>query len=1095
MMSNYWKIIESHYENRDLTALQLESYNKFATDSISDIVQNQYVNISLSKSQTFVICFQNVYVNKPYVYSSSRNKQILYPDEARDRDLSYETIVTCDIELILLDKKTNAVLSSHTHRKVELFKLPVMVNSCICNLKKSSLQNNEDIYNNGGYFIIKGKERVLVAQERINYNHIYVFKQKNKYRYIAEIRSIKESADYSVLLQSKIQNDDQIVFSIPYITQDIPVSIVFVALGSSLEFLQYHCSDYPDVCLSLMKSFQPYIHMSKEDCIEYISNFTLNKVDEIRKIRYTQHILQNEILPHLGVCAESEVKVLFLLKMIIKMIRTDKGQRMEDDRDHICNKRIEMVGDLLTNIINSLFKRSIKSVQQYIEKREEISKIDDINIINILNRFNITQRLYYCFTTGNWGLPKSNYIRQGVSQVLSRLSYLGTISHLRRVVVPIGKESRNTQVRQIHPSNYGFVDPIETPEGQQVGIIRNFSILTKISNKISTSYVIDIIDQLFTHIPREFRISNNYFRIIVSGIWIGSIEIGYITEFIDKFKYFRCIDVIPYSISISVDHDDREIIINSDSGRLLRPVIDVKKIELLNTYIEKYSVRDLWKVLLDQNIIIYIDGGEAESSVIAMRPEDINTNNIKYDYCEIHPCAMLGICSNTTPFPEHSQSPRNVYVAAMMKQAIGMYSLSHNCRFDTIAHVLNYPQKKLITTKIAQYTHCEDMPSGSEVILAVMCYTGFNQEDSILMKKSAIDRGLFNSVSYKTTSTNESKKGTHDSEIVELVPSNLRNFNYNYSKLDARGIIKKGSIVSRNDVLVGKVYYNKDVATSDCSLICKASEEGIIDRILETTNSSGYKHIKIKIRKICIPEIGDKFCQVSAQKGTIGMIYREEDMPFTSDGITPDIIINPNAIPSRMTINMLLEMLCGKVGCFSGEIHDASAFEHDGEKLVNELGDKLKDMGYNRMGTEIMYNGFTGEPFKANIYIGPAYYQRLKHLVANKIHARSFGNVQLLSRQPCAGRAREGGLRYGEMEKDCAIVHGTSSFLKERLFDMSDPYQIHICPMCGSMVNAQNNCMICEHDQTIQVYIPYACKLLFQELQAMGVKINVKPTE
>jgi DNA-directed RNA polymerase II subunit RPB2 len=595
-------------------------------------------------------------------------------------------------------------------------------------LRNTTELKNEDVYNNGGYFIIKGKERVIVAQERINYNQIYIYKQKNKYRYVAEIRSIKESADYSVLLQSKILNDGKIVFTIPYITQDIPIPILFIALGSNMDFLLDHCADDTLLYQTIQSSFQQYLYMSQENCIEFISSFTVNKIDETRKIAYTKNILKNEILPHFSTCIDIQPRIIFLLKMISKLIHTDNGSRIEDDRDHICNKRIEMVGDLLANLINSLFKRSIKSMQQYIEKREDMNRIEDLNIINVINRCNITQRLYYCFTTGNWGLPKSNYIRQGVSQILSRLSYLGTVSHLRRVIVPIGKESRNTQVRQIHATNYGFVDPIETPEGQQVGIIRNFSILTKVSNKISTTYVIDIIDRLFVVFKRTFRISNNFYCIFINGIWIGSITKRDTQIFIDHFKRYRSFNIIPDSVSIGIDHLDREININTDSGRLLRPVFNIDKIDQIPSFVKKHTLKDLWNVLLEENIILYIDGNEAESSVIAMRPENILSNTIKYDYCEIHPCLMLGICSATTPFPEHSQNPRNVYVAAMMKQAIGMYAYSHNERFDTIAHVLHYPQKKLVTTKIAEYTHCEDMPSGSEVILAVMCYTGLNVE-------------------------------------------------------------------------------------------------------------------------------------------------------------------------------------------------------------------------------------------------------------------------------------------------------------------------------------------------------------------------------
>jgi DNA-directed RNA polymerase II subunit RPB2 len=1091
-MSN-WKIIESFYKKNDLTGLQIESYNRFINEYIPAIIKEQYTILPLNNTQTLYVNFHNVYIDKPYTLDANRNRKKLYPYEARDRNLSYETGVNCNIELAIIDKKTNLVINSQMINAVELFKLPVMINSSLCNLNTTYSLKNEEMYNSGGYFIIKGKERVIVAQERINYNQTYVFKQKhNKYTHIAEIRSIKEGADYSVLLQMKLHLDEYIYLSVPYITHDIPIAILFIALGLPFNDILPYIENMEDVYKVLEKSYRPYSHMTTEECISYISDYTANKVEDSKKISYTKHILENELIPHLGVCIENKHRILFLIKMLIKLLDTANGKRAEDDRDHICNKRIEMVGELMGNLINSLFKKFMKTIQQIIEKKDEIHKVEDINFSNIINRSNITKRLYYCFSTGNWGLPKSNYIRLGVSQILSRLSYIGTMSHLRRVVVPIGKKSRNTQVRQIHSTNFGFICPCETPEGQSVGIVKNFALMTKISNHIHTVELLSTFENIFKSFNFDFNLSRNYFAIYINGRWIGSIPDTQLLEFIQQFKHFRHLEVIPKFVSIGVDPADMEINISSDGGRILRPVINTDFIHLLEDAIQNTPVESLWDKLLTENIVTYIDGNEAESSVIAMNMQELQNNPTQYNYCEIHPSLMLGLCANTTPFPEHSQAPRNVYVAAMMKQAIGMYALSHNIRYDTIANVLCYPQRKLATTKYAEFCHCEDMPSGMEAIVAVMCYTGYNQEDSVILNQSAIDRGLFHSIAFKTTMTSENKKGTHDCEVIELPSTKLQNSNYDYSKLNEHGIIPLNTVVKKNDVLVGKVYYNNDAPVSDCSLICKSSEEGIIDKILITTNSSGYKLIKIKIRQMKIPEIGDKFCQVSAQKGTCGMTYRQEDMPFTADGIVPDLIINPHALPSRMTINMLLEMLSSKVACFNGTIQDASAFEHDGEVLAEEMGNELVKLGYDRMGTEVMYNGFTGVPFKAKIFIGPAYYQRLKHLVSNKMHARSYGNVQLLSQQPCAGRAREGGLKFGEMERDCAIVHGISSFLKERLFDLSDPYKIYICAKCGVCVNSNTVCMMCKSDSIEKIQIPYACKLLFQQLEAMNMKIRIK---
>lgn len=1001
-----WNIIRKYYDEHDLTRLQIDSYNSFIVDWLPSIVENKTITIHISKTHTLVLFFRNVHVQPPTITENNTSRKF-YPSEARDRDFTYESKVLGDIDIIVVNNSTKELVETRIVKYAELFTIPVMVNSMVCNLRTNANINNEDIYNNGGYFVIKGKERVIIAQERINYNHVYVYKQKNKYKYMSEVRSVKEGADYSVLLQAKIRNDDKIVFNIPYIKSEIPVCILFIAMGVDVSFIRTQCKHFPELYSFLRTHIDKYEHISTEECIEYMSRYTASKIDESNKIRYTIHILENEIVPHLQINVSNETRVVYLLNMLSKMILTYKNKRIEDDRDHICNKRVEMVGDLMGNLVNGLFQRGCKMVQQFHEKRNDISSVHDINVCNMMSRMNITHRLYQCFTTGNWGMPKSNYIRQGVSQILSRLSYIGMLSHLRRVVVPIGKESKNTLVRQVHSSNYGFIDVIETPEGHNVGIVRNLSLMTRTSTSIDSIYVIDMVYRLFEPYNIEYVITKQHYKIYVNGVWVGSIHYEYKDVFIHRFIYLREICIIPLSVSIGIDDDDCEIIICSDTGRILRPVLTRNGVEHINE-----CSTMLWQDMVNQHYIFYIDGNEAQSSFIAMYPSDFTD---QHHYCEIHPALMLGICSNTTPFPEHSQAPRNVYVAAMMKQAIGMYSYAYRLRFDTFANVLNYPTKKLVTTQIADICKCDEMPSGQEVIVAIMCYTGFNQEDSILMNQSAIDRGLFQSVLYKTCSTSEQKKGTHDSHVIQVPIESIRNPNYNYSKLCSNGIVSEGTYVEKNDVLVGKVYYNKDQAISENSLVCKANNEGIVGRVYTTINASGYKLVKVTTYKICIPEIGDKFCQVSAQKGTLGMVLRQEDMPFTRDGIVPDIVVNPNCMPSRMTINMLLETLTGKAMCYTGEIHDASAFDHNGEELVDKIGEFLTKEGFDSLGTEVMCNGFTGLPLKSRIFIGPAYYQRLKHMVDNKIHARSYGNVQLLTRQPCAGRSKEGGLKYGEI--------------------------------------------------------------------------------
>lgn len=1257
-----WKVMESFQKKYTLSSLQIDSFNTLITTIIPESISNKNVAFPLNDTHTLVVSFNNVYIDKPHIYDEHRNKIPVYPHEARCRDLSYETHVSCDIATTIMYTETRKVIQSHHHPKVQLFTLPVMLRSCLCYLNDTFELEHEDPFDFGGYFIVKGKERVIIAQERINYNQIYVFTapKNTKYTYISEVRSIKENADYSVLMQAKLTCGGKIVFTLPYITHDIPLGIMFLAMGCIPENIRKYVGIGAEY---LRKSLEPYLTMSKENCLDYIGEYIANRVDDNRKLQYTELMLTNEILPHLGLYATIDEKCKYMGILVRKLVLTAEGKRPEDDRDHICNKRVEMVGTLLGNLIKSLFKRCLRNMQQTIEKKQS-TNTDDYNVLTIINRFNITQRIYYCFTTGNWGLPKSNYIRQGVSQILNRLSYLGTLSHLRRLVVPIGKESRNTQVRQLHATSYGFLCPVEcfdpetpvlvwpgngkvklakdivvgdilmddkgnptrvrsicdgvapmytiwqkrgmnytvtynhiltlritghrilrgsctskacsvewfdkqnlrfkcvkfnvlaeaevfrdsldtddtlditlrdyldlpksmqkklvgfklggfptpiqvvektlgpfvgwqldgngrflledytvvhnTPEGASCGIIKSFTLFTRISETIDATQVRDTLLTLFP----DLQSSSGHIHCFLNGICIGIVDDH--ESFVRQFKEFRNLDYIPWSVSVAYDCVDQEIHIYCDGGRMLRPVIKGTHVDKIAHLAETVPVETLWDTLVDNGIITYIDGGEAEQSLISIDwSPDI-------EYCELHPTAMLGVCGNHTPFPDHSQAPRNVYASAMSKQAIGFYTASHRERVDTIAHVLNYPQKRLVAPKMASVCHYEDAPGGINCIVAVACYGGWNQEDSIIINKSAVDRGLFASFSLRTLSTNEVKRNTNDYEIIELPSPNIQNATYNYSKLDSDGIVAPGTRVCKDDVLVGRVLYEHDTPGKDCSLVCKGSDEGIVEKVIVTNNSFGYKHIKIKLSDLRIPEVGDKFATTHAQKGTNSILLRQEDMPFAANGIVPDIIINPHAIPSRMTLNMLMEMICGKAGCFAGTFQDATPFSVNGEKLIDEMATVLEANGYEGRGWECMYNGYTGQPLKARIFMGPCYYQRLKHLVHDKIHSRAKGNIQLLTRQPCAGRSRYGGLRFGEMETTCMIAHGLSAFLKERLFDLSDPYHVNVCPQCGTMVNAKDQCMHCESDKTEETAIPYACKLLFHELMAMGIKIKLK---
>tara|TARA_B110000259_G_C14034207_1_gene408375 strand:- start:4811 stop:9541 length:4731 start_codon:yes stop_codon:yes gene_type:complete len=650
-----------------------------------------------------------------------------------------------------------------------------------------------------------------------------------------------------------------------------------------------------------------------------------------------------------------------------------------------------------------------------------------------------------------------------------------------------------------------------TPEGQPVGIVLNLSLLTRISNRIPTVLIKETIEMCENIVNIEDHdISKELTKVFINGNLIGMTEDSF--ELLEELREFRMIEMIPWDVSISFDDIDDEIHICSDDGRLLRPVFCIGGDKLL---INMEDGTD-WDRLIEKRLITYIDNMEANQSVIAFNQNEIK--NYKTDYCEIAPAMMFGVMANIIPFPDHSQSPRNTYQAAMGKQAMSMFALSYLIRTDTVVHILNTPQKPLVGTKTGTLMGFDDMPSGNNAIVAIACYTGFNQEDSVILNHSAVKRGLFWATTYKTHSSVEKKDG-YISEKIGVCPLKYRKNDSNYGLLDENGIVRTrypiwedengkkhggGAIyVQKGDVIIGKMLIQNDKDgvenITDVSEIVKKGDSGYIDKVYISITPNGYKLVKITISKVRIPEVGDKFASRAAQKGTVGMVYDQEDMPWTQDGVVPDIIINPHAIPSRMTINQLMESVLGKSCALEGEFGDSTPFttssvpDKNGKSIAEQICERLGMNGYQNNGNETLYNGMSGEAM-GEFFIGPVYYQRLKHLVSDKMHARDTGPVTTLTRQPLEGRSREGGLRFGEMERDCMIAHGNSKFLQERLFEQSDKYEVTICNLCGNFASNKNSCTFCETDEVSRVKLPYVSKLVLQELNAMLVKTKISVT-
>lgn len=1098
-----FQVIQEYIKNVGIVHHLLSSFNQFIDEGIQKIINEENtITVRSDNNTIYKYTFGETYVTKPCIVDENRIFRKTTPIEARFKDFTYEGNLLVDIHIDVLTDD-NVIVDSEIIRKFQLAKIPIMLgsNRCILADKIVNPQHetlSSDVYNDnygecffepGGYFIIRGKERVLISQERANYNTVISSIPNDDDNSVSsEIRSISYETGHSALTECILLNGGaSFVFIIPYINQKIPVGVIFQALGIyDDKLVNLLCPDY------LLNTMEPLIQKKwkrlvktivndtkfiKEpnDTIDYLGQFILHTTDNPKA--YVSQILESEIFPHFG-CFPKEGDYIWMLSyIVIHTMMVHFRLIPPDNKDHLINKRIECAGTLLHDLFRTSFKRFVRSLVPYLQKYQNIQ-----HVIQRVN--NITKDIRYCFLTGNWGLQKNNYVKTGVSQIFSRLSYVASLSHLRRLNMHIGKEVKNSELRQIHQSSIFYIDPAETPEGVCVGIVKNLALTSTISTFVCTVSVRHVIENL-SNLTRDI----NDVPILLNNVRIGHTKTPELV--VEQLRSLRKKRIINYQVSISFNLSQRMIVVWSDRGRYLRPLFVVDSIRD-KTSLSKCKV---WADFIEHDIIRFLDPNELEMSVVAMTPTEITR---ECEYLELHPACMLGVVGNTIPFPDHNQAPRVCYYSSMAKQTMGNFATNLPIRIDTTVHSLDYIQQPLVSTRIARMLHNSTMASGVNCIMAIANYTGLNQEDCVIVNKNAIERGLFVSHTYRTVTIDEKRTDSYTSFITCVPPSEHMKPNYNYHKLDSNGIVRKGLYVEPNDVLVGRLVKknarNKETFF-DASVVVNMKEEGIVDDIFIVSSPDGYRIIKIRIRALKFPELGDKVAQVSGQKGTIGLVCSQEDMPFTSQGIIPDIIVNSHAIPSRMTISMLLETVLGKACLMEGEYGDATPFSSSSTNVVEQLCDRLENVGFERSGYETMYNGMSGEQFVSQIFIGPTFYHKLKHMVSDKIYARGFGQVQMLTCQPTVGRSKQGALRIGEMERDCIIGQGCSSLLVDRLYEASDPYSVYVCSQCGQIANKIDFCEPCGNTDIVKVKTPYAFKLLQKMLLALNIKMSIQPED
>ncbi len=1100
-----WIILSDLLQREGVARQHLNSYNEFVLKGMQNII-DEIGEIEVETVSTpYKVKLGKLTIGMPRVVEIDGSVSTILPMESRLRNLTYSSPILLEMTI------EEEGLPRDTTRQ-HVGDLPVMVKSELCQLssktKEQLIESGEDPIDPGGYFIINGSERVIVGLEDLSPNKILVDAEKVAGVTTYKSRIYSSVVGYRSKLEATLKQDAAINVKVPSCPVDLPFVIVMRALGiKSDKEIANAVSQKPEIQDLLEVSFDKASEAPTEKgALVFIGNRVAHGMLEEFRIKRAQSMLDWGLLPHLGKTDDRRFdKAMFLGEAVCKLLELRLGWIEPDDKDHYGNKVIKFAGQMLADLFRTAFRNLVRDMKYQLERTGQKR---GGNVVGAAIRTGIiTDKLNNAIATGNWGRGKV-----GVTQLLDRTNYLSTLSHLRRVQSPLSRSQPNFEARDLHATHFGRICPSETPEGVNCGLVKNLALSAIISVGVSTAEVEERLWELGAKQVRDTdeKLSTDGCRIFMDGRFLGYVDNG--DRLAKAFRKLRREGQINPSASILYLASLNELgyprlYISLSSGRVLRPLIVVEGGRPLLTpeMIEKVSAgQQSWRDLVELGVVELIDANEEENCLVSMNPDDVTT---KHSHLELFPAAMFGIAASIIPYPEHNQSPRNTYESAMAKQSLGFSSPTYPISPHVRQHLLVSPQAPVVRTKTLDLLKIDERPLGQNCVVAVLSFEGYNIEDAIIMNKSSIDRGLARSFFYRLYE-GESKQylgGMRDTFEVPSPESNIRGYRGEkfYRLLEGDGVVSHESQVQGGDVVIGrtspprfmeeyKEFEIKGPYRRDTSVAVRPSESGVVDSIFMTENVEGGRMFKVRVRDMRIPEIGDKFASRHGQKGVIGLLVPQEDMPYTEDGIVPDVIINPHAFPSRMTVGQFIESIGGKAGALRGHSVDGSAFA--GEN-IDELEKTLKERGFEPTGREIMYDGKTGKKFETDVFVGVVYYQKLHHMVADKIHARARGQVQMLTKQPTEGRARGGGLRFGEMERDCLIAYGASMVLKDRLLDEADKTEIYVCEKCGLIAyyDAKQRKYTCKVDgdqaKISTVVVAYAFKLLLQEM----VSLNIAP--
>ena len=1091
--NDHWDLMKSFFTEEGLVKQHLDSYNDFTRNTLQQII-DEIGGITIEvPNHIYDIKFGAIEIGDPRVVEVDGTVREVYPREARIRNLTYSAPLYLEIEL---DDE-----GRETYERVNIGDLPIMVKSNLCLLSRHTedelVKLGEDPKEVGGYFIVNGSERVIVSLEDLAPNRVLVETDNRGARPVYKGKVFSTTVGFRARIEASLKAKGEMSVTIPGVPVPVPLIILMRALGVETDReVAEMVSLNPDILNELEPSFREASTVQTiEDAVLFIGNrVAFGQVKDFR-LKRAETILDRNLLPHIGRDPDDRFdKAVFLGEMASRIIELKLGLRMEDDKDHLRNKRIKLAGPLLAELFRSAFWSLYRDMRYQFRRMSTRRK--GVLISAAVRPGIITSRIQHALATGNWRRG-----RVGMTQLLDRTNTLSTLSHLRRLQSPLSRSQPNFEARDLHSTHWGRLCPNETPEGANCGLVKNLALMSSVSVGTDSEKIKRTLE--FMGVTRSKDVDEQL-RHTGTKIFVEGYLLGYTTSpdiLVNTFREMRRKAEISGEANIVFYKNYNEIYVNCDEGRIRRPLIVVEdgKPLLKQRYIRNIRQdRWAWSDLVREGIIEYLDSDEEENAYIAIDQEALTSEHTHVEVCSY---TILGVGSAIIPYAEHNQSPRNTYQAAMAKQAPGVYVLNYRDRTDTRGHLLHYPQKPLVATKPMDVIGYNERPAGQNFVIAILSSIGYNMEDAIIFNKAAVQRGLGNSSFFRIYKA-ECKQYLGGSKDRLTIPeAGIRGYHGadSYRMLESDGLIANEAEVKGGDILIGKTspprfmeeYRGLEVRgpqLRDTSIGVRPNEVGVVDSVFITKDIEGSQLVKVKVRSNRIPELGDKFVSRHGQKGVIGMLVPQEDMPFSTTGVIPDIIMNPHAYPSRMTVGQFIEAIGGKAAAIRGEIVDGTPFANEEPKTLQQ---HLIDFGLQPGGKEILYDGMSGKRFETEIFLGVAFYQKLHHMVVDKIHARARGQVQMLTRQPTEGRARGGGLRFGEMERDCLVGHGAAMLLKDRLLEESDAYTIYVCEKCGrqgyyDIRQRKYTCPTCEGKSDIEpVTVSYAFKLLLQEMQSL----------